>query len=104
MGLDNFSSIRRSGIIAIGLDEDDILGWVILLMISSEIIIGTSHGMAIKFLVSDLRPLGRSARGVIAIKLRTDDSIVGSDIVPKNIKADITCCDNDGYGKRIFYC
>ena len=45
--------------------------------------------MAIKFAVADLRPLGRSARGVTAIKLRTDDSIVGCDIVPKKYNADL---------------
>ncbi|HSA06249.1 MAG TPA: DNA gyrase subunit A [Candidatus Gastranaerophilales bacterium] len=98
--LDNFSSIRRSGIIAIGLGEDDMLGWVKIADESDEIIIGTSRGMAIKFPVKDLRPLGRSARGVTALKLRPDDTIVGSDIIPKNQTADLLIVTTDGYGKR----
>lgn len=98
--LSHFSSIRRSGIIAMGLGEDDMLGWVNLADEKDEIIIGTSLGMAIRFPVSDLRPLGRSARGVTAIKLRSDDSIVGCDIIPKNYTADLLVMTNDGYGKR----
>jgi len=98
--LSRFSSIRKSGIIAIGLDECDTLGWVNLAEEKDEIIIGTSCGMAIKFPLSSLRPLGRSARGVIAIKLRTEDSIVGCDIVPKNYQAEVLVVTTDGYGKR----
>lgn len=98
--LSHFSSIRRSGIIAMGLGDDDMLGWVNLTDAKDEIIIGTSLGMAIRFAVSDLRPLGRSARGVTAIKLRQDDSIVGCDIIPKNNTADLLVMTNDGYGKR----
>ncbi len=98
--LSNFSSIRRSGIIAMGLTEGDMLGWVKLADENDEIIIGTSRGMAIKFPISDLRPLSRSARGVTAIKLRPDDDLVGSDIIPKNQTADLLVVTNDGYGKR----
>jgi DNA gyrase subunit A len=98
--LSHFSSIRRSGIIAMGLGDDDKLGWVNLTEERDEIIIGTGHGMAIRFLVSDLRPLGRSARGVTAIRLRADDTIVGCDIIPKNQAADLLIITNDGYGKR----
>ena len=98
--LSHFSAIRRSGIIAMGLREDDMLGWVNLTDAKDEIIIGTSLGMAIRFAVSDLRPLGRSARGVTAIKLRRDDSIVGCDIIPKNYTAELLVMTNDGYGKR----
>jgi DNA gyrase subunit A len=98
--LNNFSSIRKSGIIAIGLDDDDILNWVNLTEAIDEVIIGTSHGMAIRFPAAQLRPLGRSARGVTAIKLRTGDSIVGCDIVPKNQTADVLVVTTDGYGKR----
>ncbi len=98
--LSSFSSIRRSGIIAIGLGEEDRLEWVKIADEKDEIIIGTSHGMAIRFPVADLRPLGRSARGVTAIKLRPDDAIVGSDIIPKQQTADLLIVTTDGYGKR----
>lgn len=98
--LDNFSSIRRSGIIAIGLADDDLLGWVKLCEEKDEIIIGTSRGMAIRFPVAEMRPLGRSARGVTAIKLRPEDSIVGSDVIPRNQQGDLLVVTTDGYGKR----
>lgn len=98
--LNNFSAIRKNGIIAIGLDETDTLGWVNLTENKDEVIIGTAHGMAIRFPVSDLRPLGRSARGVTAIKLKTSDIIVGCDIVPKNLVAQLLVVTTDGYGKR----
>jgi len=98
--LSHFSAIRRSGIIAMGLGDDDKLGWVNLTDEKDEIVIGTSHGMAIRFPVSDLRPLGRSARGVTAMRLRQDDMIVGCDIIPKNQMAELLVITNDGYGKR----
>lgn len=98
--LDNFSSIRRNGIIAIGLDEGDSLNWVKLAKSYDEIIIGTSCGMAIRFPIKDLRPLGRSAKGVISMKLRTGDEIVGCDIVPQAYDADLLVVTSDGFGKR----
>lgn len=100
IGLDNFSNIRRNGIIAIGLEDGDGLNWVKLANTKDEIIIGTSCGMAIRFGVSDLRPLGRSARGVNSMKLRTGDSIVGCDIVPRDYDADLLVVTSDGFGKR----
>lgn len=100
IGLDNFSNIRRNGIIAIGLEEGDGLNWVKLANSKEEIIIGTSCGMAIRFGVSDLRPLGRSARGVNSMKLRTGDSIIGCDIVPRDYDADLLVVTSDGFGKR----
>ena len=98
--LDNFSNIRKSGIIAISLEEGDKLNWVKLSNANDEIIIGTSCGMAIRFPICDLRPLGRSARGVTSMKLRSGDSIVGCDIVPKNYDADLLVVTSDGFGKR----
>ena len=98
--LDNFSSIRKSGIIAIGLEEDDKLNWVKLAKGNDEIIIGTSCGMAIRFPVEDLRPLGRSARGVNSMKLRIGDTIIGCDIVPRDKDGDLLVVTSDGFGKR----
>ena len=98
--LDNFASIRRSGIIAISLEENDKLNWVKLAKGNDEIIIGTSCGMAIRFPIEDLRPLGRSARGVISMKLRSADTIIGCDIVPRNYDADLLVVTSDGFGKR----
>ena len=98
--LDNFKNIRKNGIIAIGLDEDDELDWVKSAASNDEIIIGTAHGMAIRFAISDLRPLGRSARGVNSMKLRTGDTLVGCDIIPKDKDADLLVITTDGFGKR----
>lgn len=98
--LDNFSNIRRNGIIAIGLEEGDELNWVKLATARDEIIIGTSCGMAIRFPIEDLRPLGRSARGVTSMKLRSGDELVGCDIVPRDYDADLLVVTSDGFGKR----
>lgn len=98
--LDNFANIRRNGIIAIGLEEGDGLNWVKLATAKDEVIIGTSCGMAIRFPIQDLRPLGRSARGVNSMKLRTGDSIIGCDIVPRDYDADLLVVTSDGFGKR----
>lgn len=100
IGLDNFSNIRRNGIIAIGLEEKDELNWVKLANPKDEIIIGTSCGMAIRFAITDLRPLGRSARGVNSMKLRTGDSIIGCEVVPRDYDADLLVVTSDGFGKR----
>ncbi len=100
ISLDNFTSIRRNGLIAIGLEENDTLNWVKLAYGNDEIIIGTSCGMAIRFPIEDLRPLGRSARGVNSMKLRAQDEIIGTDVVPKNYDADLLVITSDGFGKR----
>ena len=98
--LENFANIRRNGIIAISLTEGDSLNWVKLAHPNDEIIIGTSCGMAIRFPISDLRPLGRSARGVTAMKLRAGDKLIGCDIVPSDYDADLLVVTSDGFGKR----
>jgi DNA gyrase subunit A len=99
--LNNFDSIRRSGIIAIGLEEDDYLGWVMSGTDGDHMLIGTSLGMAIRFPVADLRPLGRPARGVTAMKMRAGDEIVDFSILPANENAvDVMVFTNDGFGKR----
>ena len=100
ISLDNFASIRKSGIIAITLEENDTLNWVKLAKDDDEVIIGTACGMAIRFAISDLRPLGRAARGVNSMKLRTGDTIIGCDVVPKDYDADLLVLTSDGFGKR----
>ena len=100
IGLDNFSNIRKSGIIAIGLEEGDTLNWVKQANNTDEVFIATSCGMAIRFAIDDLRPLGRSARGVNSMKLRTADTIIGCDIIPRNFDADLLVVTSDGFGKR----
>ncbi len=100
ISLDNFENIRKSGIIAIGLEDGDTLCWVKQAQDNDEVIIGTSCGMAIRFPINDLRPLGRSARGVNSMKLRSGDKLIGCDIVPRNYDADLLVVTSDGFGKR----
>ncbi|MBQ9245218.1 DNA gyrase subunit A [bacterium] len=100
IGLDNFSTIRKNGIIAIGLEEGDSLNWVKQANNTDEVFIATSCGMAIRFAIEDLRPLGRSARGVNSMKLRTSDTIIGCDIIPRGFDADMLVVTSDGFGKR----
>ena len=82
------------------MEDGDELNWVKLATARDEIIIGTSCGMAIRFPIEDLRPLGRSARGVTSMKLRTGDELVGCDIVPRDYDADLLVVTSDGFGKR----
>ncbi len=100
IGLDNFVSIRKNGIIAIGLEEGDTLNWVKQANNTDEVFIATSCGMAIRFSLEDIRPSGRSARGVNSMKLRENDTIIGCDIIPKNFDSDLLVITSDGFGKR----
>lgn len=99
--LQHFDNIRRNGLIAINLSDDDELKWVKRCSDKDQLIIGTLMGMAIRFPVSDLRPLGRTARGVTAMKLRVGDELVDFGIVnPKDMNAALLVLTNDGFGKR----
>ncbi|MGI5895396.1 MAG: DNA gyrase subunit A [Oscillospiraceae bacterium] len=72
-----FRNVRKGGIIAISLQEDDELAWVRVTTGQSELIIATRMGMAIRIREETIRPLSRSAQGVRAIKLREGDEVVG---------------------------
>ncbi len=79
--LDAYKNIRKNGIIAINLDDDDELGWVRLTNGSNLIIIATRNGKCVTFKEDQARLIGRTARGVRAIRLIGDDEVVGSDII-----------------------
>jgi DNA gyrase subunit A len=96
--LSRFANIRTNGIIAIRLDADDVLQWVRLTGGSDQILISTAQGQALRFEESDVRPMGRSARGVRGIRLREGDGVVGFDVVDE--KAHVTIVNALGYGKR----
>ncbi|MFM6188998.1 MAG: DNA topoisomerase (ATP-hydrolyzing) subunit A [Planktothrix sp.] len=85
--LSAFSNIRTNGLIAISLEEGDELRWVRRAKVEDGIIIGSRHGMAIHFKANDkqLRPLGRATRGVKAMKLKGDDTLISMDILPSAI-------------------
>ena len=75
--LSAFRNVRKGGIIAISLDEGDELAWVRNTLGDSELIVATAQGMAIRFAETDVRPMGRGAMGVRAIRLGENDSVVG---------------------------
>ncbi|MEA3295413.1 MAG: DNA gyrase subunit A [Euryarchaeota archaeon] len=96
--LSAFSNPRRSGIIAITLDEGDELKIVKLTDGHKDIIIGSRHGKAIRFNEADVRATGRGARGVRGIRLIGDDYVVGMDIVRDD--ATLLTITENGFGKR----
>ena len=82
-----FSKIRSNGLIAIGLEEGDALTWVRLAVSGDSVLIASKAGMTIHFRINDneLRPLGRTARGVRSMNLRNGDSLVSMDVLPKEL-------------------
>lgn len=95
--LAEFSNPRKGGIIALGLDDKDELTSVMLTDGKQQIIIATEMGSAVKFEETDVRPMGRTATGVIGIRLR-DDKVVGACIA--NDKDTLLTVTELGYGKR----
>lgn len=95
--LKSFNTARKGGLIALGLDEGDELSWVRMTDGSNEMIVATRLGKCIRFRESDVRAVGRTARGVRAIKLKTGDEVVGMAIVDPN-KLVFTVSET-GYGR-----
>lgn len=96
--LQQFTSSRKEGLIAINLDDDDEMIGVKLTDGNQEIILGTREGMAIRFPEEQVRPMGRNARGVKGINLDAGDLVVGMDIARDG--ADLLVLTENGYGKR----
>lgn len=95
--LAQYENIRQSGLIAINLDEDDDLISVYLTNEEDEIISTTRKGKAIRINGKDVRPTGRSTRGVKLITLEDGDSVVSSQVVGKGAK--LLTITEKGYGK-----
>jgi len=85
--LSAFANIRSNGLIAIALEDGDALCWVRQALPGDSVLIGSTKGMTIHFRLSDeeLRPLGRTARGVRAMNLRPGDSLVSMDVLPAEL-------------------
>ncbi|MFE0558456.1 MULTISPECIES: DNA gyrase subunit A [Paenibacillus] len=96
--LEDYVNIRKGGLIAINLREDDSLIEVKLTDGQQEIIMGTAQGMSIRFKESDVRSMGRSATGVKGITLDDHDEVIGMDVVDQEL--DILIVTTKGYGKR----
>ncbi len=85
--LSAFSKIRSNGLIAINLEDGDALTWVRLSKEGDSVLIGSKTGMAIHFRldINELRPLGRTARGVKSMNLRVGDNLVSMDVLTSNL-------------------
>lgn len=96
--LEEFDTKRKTGLLAIRLDPDDDLVSVKRTTGNQEIIIVTAQGLALRFSEEDVRPMGRSARGVIGIRLGDGDTVIGMDVVRED--RDLLVVTENGYGKR----
>ncbi len=96
--LDQFSSVRASGLIAISLDEGDELAWVRMTSGSDDLILVTEQGQSIRFHEGDVRAMGRQAAGVIGIRMNHDDRVIAAEVVAPD--CDLLVVSANGYGKR----
>lgn len=95
--LSAFSHARKNGLIAIDLNEGDELAWVRLTDGNKELVVATRNGMAIRFHETDVRVMGRAAKGVKAITLRDDDKVIGMSMLREG--AYILTVSETGYGR-----
>ncbi len=109
--MEDFSNVRRSGLIAMKLDKDDQLRWVKASSGQDEIILVTAKGQSIRFKEKDARSMGRSASGVWGIRLKKGDEVVGMDVIKasasakatadkQNLKKELLVVTENGYGKK----
>lgn len=96
--LQEYANIRKVGLIALTIREDDELIGVRLTDGQQEIIMGTASGMSIRFSEQDVRSMGRSATGVRGISLSEQDAVIDMDVVDEN--HDVLIVTANGYGKR----
>ena len=102
--LGDFANVRRSGIIALKLKSDDMLEWVRPSTGNDDIMIITAHGQGIRFREKDIRAMGRTAGGVRGMKLKSDDIVVGMDVIsPDLVKKkmfELLVVSQNGLGKK----
>ena len=101
--LKEFANVRSNGLIAINIRKDDALDWVKSTNGKDEIILVSKNGQAIRFSEKDVRAMGRTASGVIGMKLKEGDNIVGMDILSESKDAnnrELLVILAKGYGKK----
>jgi len=101
--IEEFSHVRRNGLVAISLRKGDKLKWAKLTSGQDEIILVTAQGQSIRFKESEIRPMGRTAAGVKGISLRKDDKLVRMDIIEKGRKdkgLKLLVVTENGFGKK----
>lgn len=96
--LEQYNNVRKSGLISITLDEGDTLAWTRITSGEDDLIVATRNGVAIKFKETDVRVVGRSARGVKAIELVDSDQVVGMGIADD--ESQLLTITEDGKGRR----
>ncbi len=96
--MEEFASVRPSGLIAMSLDEGDRLGWARLTSGSDEVIFVTEQGQALRFSENKIRAMGRQAAGVQAIRLQNEDGVTSMDVVEKD--GSLLVITSNGYGKQ----
>lgn len=96
--LSQFANIRRGGLIALGLREDDELISVRMTDGTKDVMIGTENGYLIRFNEDQIRAMGRTAAGVKGISLRNDDRVVSMEILEDSLQ--VLTVTSKGYGKR----
>lgn len=92
-----FTNVRKSGLIALDLAEDDVLSWVRITRGNDDLLVATKYGKVIRFNENDVREMGRQARGVRAIRLIDDDVVVGMSILRKD--GFVLTVSQTGYGR-----
>ena len=97
--LSDFSNPRRTGIIAVGLDEGDYLIGVDITNGSHDVMLFSDDGKAVRFDEGDVRPMGRAARGVRGMRLEDDQNVIAM-IVAKDETLSVLTATEHGYGKR----
>ena len=101
MEYDFFANIKKSGIIAIKLEKEDKLQWALLTDGDNNVIVITHLGKAILFSEKDVRPMGRSSKGVIGIRLNKEDFVTSMDACPKtSLDRDLIVIGARGVGKK----
>jgi len=96
--LKEYSQVRSNGLIAIGLEEGDLLGWVAMTQGDEDVLMTSARGQTIRFTQKQVRSMGRPASGVIGMNLDDDDRLVGMGLVQDN--AALLIVTAHGFGKR----
>ncbi|GAB4578921.1 MAG: DNA gyrase subunit A [Anaerolineales bacterium] len=96
--LSHFESVRPSGLIAMGLNEGDELGWARLTHGNDDIMVVTEQGLALRFDENEVRAMGRAATGVTGIRLKKGDRVTSMEVVEPG--GDLLVITTKGYGKR----
>ena len=98
--LSAYENIRQTGIIGVAIGESDGLLTARIVTPGQHVLIGTSHGMSIRFPIEDVRAMGRDSMGVKGIDLREDDFVIGMDIIESESDQQVLTVSANGYGKR----